>query len=94
MCPSSYSPALQEKALRRGSYPLTAEGIVQVHDQLLVDRTRREMLVHGQALELSPTEFKLLACFLDNAGRVLTRQSLLTQIWDWEHADELLVHKI
>jgi two-component system KDP operon response regulator KdpE len=75
-------------ALRRSRQPLSAEGIVQVDERLTVDRARRQVVVDGRKTELSPTEFRILDCFLDNAGRVLTHQSLLTQVWGWEYLDE------
>ena len=35
----------------------------------------------GERLETTPTELKLLAEFLRNRGRVLTRERLLEQVW-------------
>jgi two-component system KDP operon response regulator KdpE len=75
-------------ALRRRHYPLTQQSTVQVDGRLTIDRTHREVLVEGRAVELSAIEFRLLACLLDNAGRISTHQSLLTQVWGWEYAEE------
>jgi two-component system, OmpR family, KDP operon response regulator KdpE len=75
-------------ALRRGNHSPISKEIVEVDGRLSVDRARGEVLVDDQAVELSPIEFKLLNCFLDNAGRILTHASLLTQVWGWEYADE------
>jgi two-component system KDP operon response regulator KdpE len=75
-------------ALRRRKYPLSEQARVQVDGRLVVDRAHHEVLVEGEAVELSATEFKLLTCLLDNAGRISTHQSLLTQVWGWEYADE------
>jgi two-component system KDP operon response regulator KdpE len=75
-------------ALRRGGQPLAASGIVQIDERLTVDRAQRQVVVDGQKTELSPTEFRILDCFLDNQGRILTHQSLLTQVWGWEYLDE------
>jgi two-component system, OmpR family, response regulator len=36
------------------------------------------------AVELSPTEFRLLAYLMRNQGRMLTRQQLLENVWGWE----------
>ena len=36
----------------------------------------------GEALELTATELRLLACFLRNRGQVLTREKLLAALWD------------
>ena len=49
---------------------------------------KRSYFVDGEAVDLSPIEYKLLSYFLDHPGRILTHQSLLTQVWGWEYADE------
>jgi two-component system, OmpR family, response regulator len=38
----------------------------------------------GTPVELSPTEFRLLAYLMRNQGRMLTRQQLLENVWGWE----------
>ncbi len=75
-------------ALRRGKQPLAANLTVQIDERLSVDRAQRQVVVDGRKTELSPTEFRILDCFLDNLGRILTHQSLLTQVWGWEYLDE------
>jgi DNA-binding response OmpR family regulator len=75
-------------ALRRSNYPYTENLLVRVDERLIIDRARCLAIVDDQRVELSPTEYRILSCFLDNAGRVLTHQSLLTQVWGWEYADE------
>ncbi len=75
-------------AMRRRRYHIAEPDRVEIDDRLILDRARCRVLVDGQAVDLSATEFKLLACFLDNANRILTHQSLLTQVWGWEYADE------
>jgi DNA-binding response OmpR family regulator len=75
-------------ALRRYGYPSAENPTVEVDDHLVVDRARRRVSTNGQWKELSPIEYRILNCFLENAGRILTHQSLLTQVWGWEYADE------
>ncbi len=41
---------------------------------------RREVKVHGRPVELTPTEFEILRCLLNNAGRALTYRSLVRQV--------------
>ncbi len=41
---------------------------------------RREVRVHGRPVELTPTEFEILRCLLNNAGRALTYRSLARQV--------------
>jgi two-component system OmpR family response regulator len=42
----------------------------------------------GTLVELSPTEFRLLAYLMRNQGRMLTRQQLLENVWGWEFAGQ------
>ena len=42
----------------------------------------------GTQVELSPTEFRLLASLMRNPGRMLTRQQLLENVWGWEFAGQ------
>jgi two-component system OmpR family response regulator len=42
----------------------------------------------GTPVELSPTEFRLLAYLMRNQGRMLTRRQLLENVWGWEYAGQ------
>jgi two-component system, OmpR family, response regulator len=42
----------------------------------------------GTAVELSPTEFRLLAYLMRNQGLMLTRKQLLENVWGWEYAGQ------
>jgi two-component system, OmpR family, response regulator len=42
----------------------------------------------GTAVELSPTEFRLLAYLMRNQGLMLTRKQLLENVWGWEHGGQ------
>jgi two-component system OmpR family response regulator len=42
----------------------------------------------GAPVELSPTEFRLLAYLMRNQGRMLTRKQLLENVWGWEYAGQ------
>ena len=39
----------------------------------------------GREADLTPTETKLLHCLMRNAGRVLTREALINQVWDYDY---------
>ena len=41
----------------------------------------------GAALQLGPTEYRLLRHFLENAGRVFSRQQLLETVWP--HSEDI-----
>jgi two-component system KDP operon response regulator KdpE len=49
---------------------------------------RRQVLVGGQEVRLTPTEFELLHQLLLYAGRVLTHRSLLQAVWGPEYGEE------
>jgi two-component system, OmpR family, response regulator len=59
--------------------------VLRVAD-LELDESRWTVHRGGTALDLSPTEFRLLAYLMRNAGRVLTRTQLLENVWGWDHS--------
>jgi two-component system, OmpR family, response regulator len=42
----------------------------------------------GNLVELSPTEFRLLAYLMRNQGLMLSRRQLLENVWGWEYAGQ------
>ena len=56
--------------------------------QVELDLLRHEVRAKGVPVDLSPTEFRLLEALLRNAGRVLSRQSLLAHVWGYEDEPE------
>jgi DNA-binding response OmpR family regulator len=50
-----------------------------------IDLLSRKVWVAGYEVRLSSTEFQLLAYFLQNTGRVLTRTQILRAVWGTEH---------
>ena len=49
---------------------------------LTVDRAARRVWLDGKELALRPKEFELLAVLVDEAGRVVTRDRLMRDVWD------------
>ena len=59
---------------------------------LLVDLDARECRADGALLDLTQREFDLLAEFIRNQGRVLTREILLSRLWGYDFlGDERIV---
>ena len=46
-----------------------------------LDLGRRELSLRGQLADLQPLAFDLLAYFITNAGRVISKDELLTNVW-------------
>ena len=52
--------------------------------EVKVDRTARRAWYAGTELTLTPKEFDLLALLVEEAGRVLTRDRIMREVWDTE----------
>jgi DNA-binding response OmpR family regulator len=50
------------------------------YGDVLVNLLKREVLFEGKQVELTTTEFELLLYFMQNKGRVLTRQMILNHV--------------
>jgi two-component system KDP operon response regulator KdpE len=61
-------------------------GITQFGD-VKVDLTTRLVTKAGQAVHLTPTEFRLLSTLVTNAGRVVSNPQLLLKVWGPSHTD-------
>jgi DNA-binding response OmpR family regulator len=60
--------------------------------ELEVDEESREVRVDGAVVDLTRTEFDLLAALASRPGRVLQRETLLREVWqtDWEGSVRLV----
>jgi DNA-binding response OmpR family regulator len=56
--------------------------------ELVIDYRQRLVTLAGQELPLTPTEYRLLAYLAQNAGRIVTQDLLLEQIWGAEYVGE------
>jgi two-component system OmpR family response regulator len=71
-----------------GDGPLGGEAELLTVGDLELDEEHWIVRRGGTAVELSPTEFRLLAYLMRNQGRMLTRQQLLENVWGWEFAGQ------
>jgi two-component system, OmpR family, response regulator len=79
--------------LRRASRAPAGEGVPADTQKLRagdleLDESRWTVQRSGQPVELSPTEFRLLAFLMRHEGRVLTREQLLENVWGWDYAGQ------
>jgi two-component system, OmpR family, response regulator len=51
---------------------------------LVIDRATIEVSRSGQAISLTPTEFKLLCYLADNSGRVLSKAQIVDHVWEYD----------
>ena len=57
-------------------------------DDLQVDFVHRRVLVKGQDIHLTPIEYRLLTTLARHAGKVLTRNQLLKEVWGRAYTDQ------
>lgn len=65
--------------------PLGAQTHPFVSKELSVDYDNREVLVHGEPVKLTPTEYKMLCYLVRNPRQVLTNQAILDEVWGQEY---------
>lgn len=54
---------------------------------LEVDLEQRRVQRDGMPIQLTPTEFDILACLVRKAGRVVTHRQLLAEVWGPEYVE-------
>ncbi len=79
--------ARMRAAQRRAAQPQSMPTF-QVGD-LVVDLARRQVIQAGNEVALTPTEYDLLRVLVQNAGKVLTHNYLLQQVWGSGYEGEL-----
>ena len=52
---------------------------------LSIDIERHEVLIHGKRIKLTPVEFRLLVYLARNAGKLLTFERLISNVWGNEY---------
>jgi DNA-binding response OmpR family regulator len=76
--------AVMRRMGRTTPAPDAHDDAVRTFGDLEVDRGALEVRLAGRPVELTPTELRLLLCFVDSPGTVLTRDVLLEQVWDYQ----------
>ena len=75
----------------RHAAPAGKEPVFQ-SEGLLIDFTRRVVILNDNEISLTPTEYNLLRLLVQHADKVITRRQLLRQVWGagYEEEDHLL----
>lgn len=82
--------AARLRAMRRRQRATGAAGGIVVGD-LDIRPAAGEVYLRGDPVALTRTEFRLLSELAEHVGLVLTRQQLLSRVWDYGMGDERLV---
>jgi two-component system KDP operon response regulator KdpE len=68
-------------ALRHGQGLTAGDEPTYELGDLKVDRARRQVFIGDREVHLTPTEYRLLAAFVRNPGKLLTHRQLLLEVW-------------
>ncbi|BDH58727.1 response regulator transcription factor [Tsukamurella sp. PLM1] len=69
------------RALLRRSAPATGAAEVLDAGGIRLDATARRVTVEGEDVSLANKEFELLKFLMEHAGRLLSREEILTEVW-------------
>ncbi len=95
---SSALPEMEtEPTAGSGAHHETSHGRFLNRGDFIVDFTRHVITLQGELLELSPTEFDLLAYMISEAPRVISPQELVREVQGyesepWEASDTVRYH--
>ncbi|MCE7005942.1 response regulator transcription factor [Kibdelosporangium philippinense] len=74
------------QALLRRSGNGVGEPVLRCAD-LVLDETKFQAVRDDEALDLTPTEYKLLRYLMVNAGQVMTKEQILQHVWQHEFGE-------
>jgi len=51
---------------------------------MVINITRREVILNDEPLALKPQEYELLVFFAEHKGQMLSREFILERVWGWD----------
>lgn len=75
--------------LRRSPRPNMSEELAFNNGEFRINFMNREVRVRNEIKHLTPKEFNLLGVLVRSAGRVVTRNELVTEAWGEEYGDAI-----
>ena len=79
-------PSLSSRPPSQPSDPLPQPQLIE--GDVVLDIDRHELRVRGELVSLALREFELLAYLLSHAGRVVTRDSLMQNVWGYDYVGD------
>lgn len=61
--------------------PSTYLPLVAGNETITIDQQKREVMIRGDVVDLTPTEYQLLLILTENAGKVVEHERLLRAVW-------------
>lgn len=76
--------AAKVQAILRRAYSFQGQSSVLEHNQVILNLGDMTLLYEGRKLELTKNEFRIMQILFENAGNVVTRESIMKRLWDNE----------
>jgi two-component system OmpR family response regulator len=70
--------------LRRSMTDAPLDSVIRM-GAIAMDIDRHQVSMDGTVIDVSPTEFRLLQVLLENPGRVLSKEQLLSRVWGMDN---------
>ncbi len=68
-----------------GNQPVGVPQEKLVFDNLVINQTRREVILNDAPLQLKPKEYELLLFLAEHKGQMLSREFVLERVWGWDY---------
>lgn len=68
--------------------PSPNQPVAAGNGEITIDKQKREVLVRGEPIDLTPTEYDLLLLLSENAGTVMSHDILLQSVWGQEYTKD------
>ena len=68
--------------------PSPNQPVIAGNGEITIDKQKREVLVRGEPVDLTPTEYDLLLLLAENAGTVMSHDALLQSVWGQEYTKD------
>jgi DNA-binding response OmpR family regulator len=72
------------KGVKAATVPTDSSSDVFCFNEAEIDFGRHEVTVRGEPRQLTALEMKLLRCFIEHEGKLLSRSELLDQVWGFD----------
>ena len=69
-------------ALLRRTYDLSAKSLMISHGGVTLDMGSGEIISDGKRTELTKNEFRILSVLMENRGSAVSRDTLMTRLWE------------
>lgn len=72
------------QAILRRTYELSGAGNLKEHCGAVLNKQSAAVSYHGKSAELTKNEYRILLTLMEKSGKIVTRESIMEQLWQDE----------